>query len=93
MESPIAAGSLALGSLPARHARYRPHHTAVILPGRMPGERVEAGDLLTLMYTSGTTGLPKGIQHTHFILTPTPIGKRTATRRCHRAPPPARAFA
>ena len=33
METPIAANSLVLGSLPARHARYRPHHTAVIVRG------------------------------------------------------------
>jgi len=32
-----------------------------------PCVRVEAGDIWTLMYTSGTTGLPKGIPHTHFI--------------------------
>jgi long-chain acyl-CoA synthetase len=32
-----------------------------------PVARAEAGDVLTLMYSSGTTGLPKGIQHTHFI--------------------------
>jgi acyl-CoA synthetase (AMP-forming)/AMP-acid ligase II len=32
-----------------------------------PDVSVDADDLLTLMYTSGTTGVPKGIPHTHFI--------------------------
>src|SRR5512140_2862321 len=32
MDTPIAHDALALGGLPARHARYRPRHTAVVAP-------------------------------------------------------------
>jgi long-chain acyl-CoA synthetase len=39
MESPIATDCLVMGSLLARHARYRPHHTAVVVAPRGPGER------------------------------------------------------
>jgi long-chain acyl-CoA synthetase len=39
MDTPIARNSLCVGSLPARHARYRPHHTAVVVSARAPGER------------------------------------------------------
>ena len=49
------AGYLALGPLLAGASEAE------------PGVAVEPGDLWTLMYTSGTTGMPKGIQHTHFI--------------------------
>jgi acyl-CoA synthetase (AMP-forming)/AMP-acid ligase II len=49
----------------AGYRAFGPLHAAA--SDAAPDVRVEAGDVLTLMYTSGTTGLPKGIQHTHFI--------------------------
>ncbi len=49
----------------AGYRAFAPLHAAA--PDTEPDAEVAATDLLTLMYTSGTTGLPKGIQHTHFI--------------------------
>ena len=39
METPIATDSLVMGSLPVRHARYRPHHTAIVVAPRGPDGR------------------------------------------------------
>ena len=57
---------------------------------RDPGGRGAAGDVIVQMYTSGTTGVPKGVLTTHGNLAMTAqTSSRWAIRRALRQPHPA----
>ena len=57
--------------LPAGATRWVDALAAELAPGPPQGQ---PGDLALLPYTSGTTGLPKGCEHTHQTLMPNVVG-------------------
>jgi acyl-CoA synthetase (AMP-forming)/AMP-acid ligase II len=47
-----------------------------------PGVKLEADDAMSIIYSSGTTGVPKGIEHTHFGRLNYPLGFGMGLRIC-----------
>ncbi len=64
IRSELPACMLIDGAQPGFHDY---HALAAAQPETLEPARVGSGDLFNIMYTSGTTGLPKGIMHTHFV--------------------------